>query len=98
MGGCLPRSVSDGGWSRGTLSILNKCSGLTKMVNLRAHTETLLLLFNLQPKHSKNCINYMLGQKRTRACKRIILSSAQGLPWIRFLASHVAHAQRRQLG
>jgi hypothetical protein len=76
----------------------NKCSGLTKMVNLRAHTETLLLLFNLQPKHSKNCINYMLGQKRTRACKRIILSSAQGLPWIRFLASHVAHAQRRQLG
>ena len=76
----------------------NKCSVLTKMMNLRAHTETLLSLFNLQPKHSKNCINYMLGQKRTGACKSIILSSAQGLPRIRFLASHVAHAQRRQLG
>lgn len=40
----------------------------------------------------------MLGQERIGACKSIILSSAQGLPQIRFLASHVAHAQGRQLG
>ena len=47
----------------------NKCSVLTKMMNLRTHTETLLLLFNLQLKYSKNCINYMLGQKRIGTCK-----------------------------
>lgn len=40
----------------------------------------------------------MLGQKRTGACRSIILSSTQGLPQIRFLASHVAHARGRQLG
>ena len=76
----------------------NQCSVLNKMMNLRTHTETLLLLFNLQLKYSKNCINYMLGQKRIGTCKSIILSSAQGLPQIRLLASHVAHAQGRQLG
>lgn len=40
----------------------------------------------------------MLGQKRTGACKNIILISAQGLPQIRLLASHAAHAWGRQQG
>lgn len=36
----------------------NKCSALIKMMNLRPHTETLLLLFILQQKYPQNNINY----------------------------------------
>lgn len=39
----------------------------------------------------------MHSQKRAKACKSIILSSAQGLTQLGLLASHAAHAWGRQL-
>ena len=75
----------------------NKCSALIKM-NLRAHTETLLLLFISRQKYSKNYINYYSWPKENKSMQKLILVSAQGRPQIRLLASHAAHAWGRQLG
>lgn len=77
--------------------LYNKCPAFIKMMNLRAHTETLLLLHILGQKYFKNILTIMLSQKRAEACKSIILSSAQALAQIRLLASHAAHPWGRQL-
>lgn len=47
----------------------NKCSVLTKMMNLRAHTETLPSLFNLQPKRSMTALTTCLAKREQEHAK-----------------------------
>lgn len=57
----------------------NKCSALIKM-NLRAHTETLLLLFISRQKYSKNYVNYYAWPKENRSMQKHHSHLSTGTP------------------